>query len=986
MIAKVFRSQDLSHLLDYVYREDKRPEVLDSTCVGVSRQDAYDSIQRQLRMSETTSTDTIVHATVSIEKQRELEWSRWKSIASEVTRELGLEQHAYVAVRHRDTDHDHIHIVASRVSEKGKVAAMDFDYYRVQEVMRRMEREHGLQQLPSREERMQAPEVQLSREVINYERRTGQVSQKRLIQQALFEARKERDATSWRAKLKQHDVTIRCRKHPESGKIEGISYHRQGVSVPGYRLGRSASWTGLVEEKGFHARRDHDALTRPEPLKRDPREEKRHAVLEHADRVLQESRALRMHTASRRQKDDALLNAHRTRQLPQVLPLPDRIQALIHPTTHQELATEPVKPSPPQPERHREEDFITKPVKLPSLEQAVRWRTPPPVEEVPAVKTSPGEPPQTSPAPQFGLLHLDRAFASLQASEASSPITAPAQKHEVTTRKELLPPTRPVPTQDVTTRPTDLSLLPTRKVHLDVATQPVPVQDTPGHDDCLSDSVQAPSSSVAKTVHEQRPVVQAQAMSRDPEQGVHQTTMIGEEPATFARKTVLEPVVLNRAPAQEFTPFVKETVHSREELDGESMTRLQAPAPGQPGAEPVRRAQPMPVRSGVTEAGKAMLTTLDTPPAPGKSPVKTFKDPVTKKHLTREEYSGYMREQGVKMSSQAPDRKLNVTILERDIRLKEGRFTVARDDKNVLHMVPHRHEYNQMRGHSTTLEQDKNGVSKLNPSPQLEQQRTQSQQVKMLSNRVVSGVKQKKGSTLSRLNTPPDPGRAPVLKIKNPERTKILTREEFSGYMRSQGVEISSKAPDRKLNVTILERDVFVKEGRFTMARDDKNVLHMVPHQSAYNQMRRHSTTLEKGKDGVSKLNLSPQLEQQRASQPSKEKVSHVQSKKQESKLLTLEEYCKRYKEVSHGAKIEPVQPREVVKGNLFDKSSDIYVQEGRFAVIYDEGKYATGLKLVKYSRELEAWRDKDVEIRYRDNKQLEIKAMEKSKNRGMER
>ncbi len=53
---------------------------------------------------------------------------------------------------------------------------------------------------------------------------------------------------------------------------------------------------------------------------------------------------------------------------------------------------------------------------------------------------------------------------------------------------------------------------------------------------------------------------------------------------------------------------------------------------------------------------------------------------------------------------------------------------------------------------------------------------------------------------------------------------------------------------------------------------------------------------------------------------------------------------------------------------------------------VHDNGKFATGLKLVKYSRELEAWRDKDVEISYRDNKLLEIKAMEKSRDRGMER
>ena len=170
------------------------------------------------------------------------------------------------------------------------------------------------------------------------------------------------------------------------------------------------------------------------------------------------------------------------------------------------------------------------------------------------------------------------------------------------------------------------------------------------------------------------------------------------------------------------------------------------------------------------------------------------------------------------------------------------------------------------------------------------------------------------------------------------------------------------------------------------MARDDKNVLHMVPHQSAYNQMRRHSTTLEQGKDGVSKLNPSPQLEQQRAQsqQVSIQTPKHepVISKKE---LSSVDDYCKSFEKAS-GVKLEVMRSDETLPGHIFPAKNDVYTREGRFVSVHDNGKFATGYKLVKYSRELEAWREKDVEMRYRDNKQLEVKAMEKSRDRGMER
>ncbi len=266
MIGKVFKSSDLSKLLDYVYREEKQPEVLSCSCHGISRKETFEAINHQIKQDKEHKEGQVVHITVSIERQRELEWEQWKKVAKEVTEELGLKRHAYVAIRHHDTDHEHIHIVASRVNEAGKSAPLSHDYHAIERVMRKLEHDLDLQKLPSRQERMTQPVPDLGRAVLNFERRTGEVSQKRLMQQAILEAnRQARDARQWREMLAQKGVSVRCRTHPETGKIEGVSYARDGIHVPGYKLAKEASWPGLETKMGFDAQRDRHVLMAREP-------------------------------------------------------------------------------------------------------------------------------------------------------------------------------------------------------------------------------------------------------------------------------------------------------------------------------------------------------------------------------------------------------------------------------------------------------------------------------------------------------------------------------------------------------------------------------------------------------------------------------------------------------------------------------------------------------------------------------------------------
>ena len=51
----------------------------------------------------------------------------------------------YAVVKHSDTEHDHIHIVASRICLDGGVVDDSWDYYKSQETIRQLERNYNLE-------------------------------------------------------------------------------------------------------------------------------------------------------------------------------------------------------------------------------------------------------------------------------------------------------------------------------------------------------------------------------------------------------------------------------------------------------------------------------------------------------------------------------------------------------------------------------------------------------------------------------------------------------------------------------------------------------------------------------------------------------------------------------------------------------------------------------------------------------------------------
>src|SRR4028118_264598 len=58
---------------------------------------------------------------------------------------MEFDNNQYVVVKHNDTDHDHIHIVASRIRLDESVVDDSWDYYKSQETIRQLERNYNLE-------------------------------------------------------------------------------------------------------------------------------------------------------------------------------------------------------------------------------------------------------------------------------------------------------------------------------------------------------------------------------------------------------------------------------------------------------------------------------------------------------------------------------------------------------------------------------------------------------------------------------------------------------------------------------------------------------------------------------------------------------------------------------------------------------------------------------------------------------------------------
>jgi hypothetical protein len=208
------------------------------------------------------------HCSLSLPPGERLTTEKWAVVASDFLQRMGFDQSStpWVAVRHQDTDKDHIHILVSRIGLDGRIWLGQWEARRAIETTQELEHIHGLTLTPGLGD-VRAERRKLTDKEINMAVRTGEEPPRQRLQRLLDEAvRGEPTAPELAERLQAAGVGVRANLASSTGRMNGFSFEIDGISFKGSDLGKTYTWTGL-QKMGvrYDEVRDRSGLERFRP-------------------------------------------------------------------------------------------------------------------------------------------------------------------------------------------------------------------------------------------------------------------------------------------------------------------------------------------------------------------------------------------------------------------------------------------------------------------------------------------------------------------------------------------------------------------------------------------------------------------------------------------------------------------------------------------------------------------------------------------------
>ncbi|ANI89393.1 hypothetical protein A9P82_08860 [Arachidicoccus ginsenosidimutans] len=126
-----------------------RAEILEyNKCFGTAKELAKDF--EEVRKLSRRIEKPVLHLTLRLAPEdKALDKNQLTEIARKCAEKFGVAEHQYIAVLHKDTEQQHIHIVANRVGLDSKVASDSNNYRRMAAFCRSIEKEYRLTQVLS---------------------------------------------------------------------------------------------------------------------------------------------------------------------------------------------------------------------------------------------------------------------------------------------------------------------------------------------------------------------------------------------------------------------------------------------------------------------------------------------------------------------------------------------------------------------------------------------------------------------------------------------------------------------------------------------------------------------------------------------------------------------------------------------------------------------------------------------------------------------
>ena len=192
---------------------------------------------------------------IAPQDEKKLSVSEYMWIAHLFAKRMGLDNHQWVAVTHRDTDNTHIHIIANRISLYGEVYDTTFVSNRAARVAEEISREKGL---------TIAKEVKAERKHQKEKATPTREQTKQQVQKICYTLLDKYKGTGvtghsmFLYELNKNGITIERMKNKQ-GKVYGLKFSYAGHSFKASEIGR---------EFGYHSlQKDFETTNKEEPRK-----------------------------------------------------------------------------------------------------------------------------------------------------------------------------------------------------------------------------------------------------------------------------------------------------------------------------------------------------------------------------------------------------------------------------------------------------------------------------------------------------------------------------------------------------------------------------------------------------------------------------------------------------------------------------------------------------------------------------------------------
>ncbi|HCI6868709.1 TPA: relaxase/mobilization nuclease domain-containing protein [Klebsiella variicola subsp. variicola] len=227
----------------------------------------------------------VFHAFLSLPKDEKLTDEKWQEIAKDYLKEMNIdiEKHQYICVRHKDTDQDHIHIVANRIGLDGSVWHGQHSAFNTIAACERLEVKHSLtitKGLQGQKSEVSAP----TKAEIEQALRTGEKPARLVLQASLQAAMAGKPDLSTFVERLQAVGIEPAFNVASTGNVAGVSFgiknNEKNIFFKGSSLGKKFSWNTIKGKVKYDKNRDDELVRRFAARKTDDENSIRRSLIE----------------------------------------------------------------------------------------------------------------------------------------------------------------------------------------------------------------------------------------------------------------------------------------------------------------------------------------------------------------------------------------------------------------------------------------------------------------------------------------------------------------------------------------------------------------------------------------------------------------------------------------------------------------------------------------------------------------------------------